>query len=347
MRIIIYPNYKKGENKFKELIQLIQGCKRYPEYSFEFVDDLSNIGEHAGESIMLANYYEDSMDSLELPIILFDRMDSVYVNRKCMRGINKSHVKMICKEYVMTEKKLYRNVYHKYRYHMEKYCKSVGILPEEINSKRKIEISESSLAKIQINSWNLFQYSFINPTMKSIKNSAVPEKDIDIFFVCHPHAELPALFHHRTLGQKTLKNIAKKHNYNISVEPLKKRDYISNLLRSKICIAPYGLGARVALDQMGLLSETIVIKPDMEFVKTEPNIYTSDLMEFVKCDWSDLEKIVVNLMDNYESYRKKAAARKAFVVDNYGEDYYIKKFINMLNKLNNNINEQNVYKLRE
>lgn len=82
---------------------------------------------------------------------------------------------------------------------------------------------------------------------------------------------------------------------------LKKEDYYSTLLNSKICISPYGYG-EVAIREIEAISTgCIIIKPTMENVKTSPDIY-QDKKTYISCkpDYSDLNEKVEMVLESYD-----------------------------------------------
>ena len=145
------------------------------------------------------------------------------------------------------------------------------------------------------------------------------------------HPGLNELYDHRVMGRNMIIKYSKTPDVVCALDSCKKSDYIEQLSRAKICVAPYGLGGRIALDQLGLLAEAIVVKPDMSYVYTEPNIYTDEYMEFVECDWSGLEDKITHILDNYDNYKEIALKRKE-QVKQFDKIYYGNCLINHLNR---------------
>jgi hypothetical protein len=75
------------------------------------------------------------------------------------------------------------------------------------------------------------------------------------------------------------------------------------LNRSKIAISPYGMGELCYRDLEAIQHGCIVIKPDMSQVITEPNLFIP-YETYIPCNvnYSDLNEIVTNILDNYNDY---------------------------------------------
>ena len=105
---------------------------------------------------------------------------------------------------------------------------------------------------------------------------------------------------------------------------------MDTIKRSKICVCPYGLGGRIALDQFALLAEAIVVKPDMSYMTTDPMIYTDKYMEFFTMD--NLKSVLANILGNYEKYNKLAKKRKKMVLK-FDEKYYADRFVETIQEV--------------
>jgi hypothetical protein len=75
------------------------------------------------------------------------------------------------------------------------------------------------------------------------------------------------------------------------------------LHRSKISISPYGMGELCYRDLESIQHGCIMIKPYMDFVITEPNLFIAN-ETYIPCkvDYSDLPDIVENILGNYQDY---------------------------------------------
>ena len=354
INILIIPNLKndKIDDRFKELFNLFKNSSKYNkkiysntlqniEYFYENSKELNENQllklkekiEIEKYDIILCNKINENIINLNKPIILCERYDSCTISKQTnLKYLENSNVKALFKEYVFKNKNNYYNYYIENRYHFH-------LLNKNKNNIKNKKINENIVNKIKCITWNLKQYSNIcNYNMRYINkyinlNNNV-NKSIDLFLVCHLHENKKILYEHRKKIINIIDKFSKKYKHiKIKTGKLEMNDYNDNLIKSKICIAPYGLGSRIALDQLGILAKTIVIKPPMNFVKSNPYIYkeTMDFFEYCDINWSNLENIILNILNNYERYRKIAENRRNKLLK-YNEEYYMNKMYHEIKK---------------
>ena len=93
------------------------------------------------------------------------------------------------------------------------------------------------------------------------------------------------------------------------------QEYYERMLNSKIIVAPYGYGEMAPRDLEAAMFGCVLIKPDMSYIDTIPNVFESD-KTYVSCkhDFSDLEEKIEMILLNYEDYYEMInAARTKFV----------------------------------
>ena len=306
LKIKIIPNLKNlnknyDDDRFKELVGIIKKSEKYNKL-ISFENEIEKV------EILLCNKYDDTISKLKkenpkLKIVICERYDS------CTLSLHTSleHVRevdAIFKEYVLKDRKHYTHEYVNNRYHF--------YLLEKDSKIKKKYLYQDDIDKIRCVPWNLKQYSNIcNKYMKTLQDSnpTMDDKTVDIFLVCHPHIKHRILYEHRMNAMEKLKVIAKKYDLKIVTEELTKREYNTELIKSKICISPYGLGSRIALDQFGLLAKTIVIKPPMGHIDTTPNIYEEEMFEYCDINFDNMEEIILKILNDYEKYFEIAEKR--------------------------------------
>lgn len=77
--------------------------------------------------------------------------------------------------------------------------------------------------------------------------------------------------------------------------------YLELMMRSKVVVAPFGYGEIAPRDLEAMIFKCILIKPSMDHITTEPNIY-DDGKTYISCrhDFSDLEDKVRYAVENYD-----------------------------------------------
>ena len=343
MNILFVPNInkKKKDNRLSSMIELCRKYKTdinhvvlYPSKTLNIEQVLETIRNN-NIQIIMCNYGEDYLIDIGLPIIILERLDSCTMTNKNKKYLNYSNVVAVFKEYVCSDLSEYKNKHIQNRLHYTNIVKAND--DSYINDSSSDECNKDiAYSKIVPVSWNLYQYSFVcNKTMETAKNSVLlKNKDIDVFFVCNPHRDHEILYEHRTSGQKILSTDERMKKYNILTDHINNRNVYKNMvMRSKICVCPYGLGARIALDQLSILSGCIAIKPDMSHVNTVPNVYKEGYYETVEINWSDLVDKICHILENWDNeYNEIAVKRRNEIIKNYDEQYYLNKYVESIHE---------------
>jgi len=100
-------------------------------------------------------------------------------------------------------------------------------------------------------------------------------------------------------------NIAKLNNgERVSIE-----EYYNRISSSKIMLAPYGYGEMAPRDIESAMFGAILIKPDMDYIDTIPNIF-EDNNTYISCkhDFSDLEDKINMVLNDYKNF--------SYIIDN-------------------------------
>lgn len=94
-------------------------------------------------------------------------------------------------------------------------------------------------------------------------------------------------------------NIAKLNNG----ERIPIEEYYRRTMNSKIILAPYGYGEMAPRDIEAAIFGSILIKPDMSYIETVPNIF-EDNVTYIACkhDYSDLQEKIELVLGNYKDY---------------------------------------------
>jgi hypothetical protein len=171
--------------------------------------------------------------------------------------------------------------------------------------------------------WNIHQYTMLHPRMQKLAAKPMPcpasngTRPVDVFFACNSHASCPPLHRHRLLGQVVAQGTfglgaPRPTRLRVVTERVAQCDYLKLLSGAKVCVAPYGLGERIALEQYALLLGVLVVKPRMAHVLCAPNIYTPDMMSFCDPTWRDLPDVLRHLLTHYDqTFASVARARRA------------------------------------
>lgn len=101
---------------------------------------------------------------------------------------------------------------------------------------------------------------------------------------------------------KNIKNISAVTGAGVS-----KRKFLNELEKSKVCFSPFGYGEVCWRDIEAILSGSVLLKPDMSHLITEPDLYRNEeTYVSVNWDFSDLEEKVHGLLEDRDRREKLA-----------------------------------------
>ena len=127
-----------------------------------------------------------------------------------------------------------------------------------------------------------------------------------------------------TLGDKY--NVAKL----IDGVRIPQQEYYNKMFNSKIIMAPIGYGEMAPRDIESAMFGSVLVKPDMSYISSEPFIYDDETYVAVKYDWSDLEEKIDGVLSDYSNVRER-------LVENmrrkYRESYDLKNLVMHIYKI--------------
>jgi hypothetical protein len=117
---------------------------------------------------------------------------------------------------------------------------------------------------------------------------------------------------------------------------LPQEEYYKKMFSSKIIIAPFGYGEMAPRDIESAIYGSILVKPDMSYIDSEPFIY-EDGKTYIACkhDYSDLREKIDYILSNYETLQPYFVdnMRKSFNI-NYHPINLVKYIYNLFLKQN-------------
>jgi hypothetical protein len=142
------------------------------------------------------------------------------------------------------------------------------------------------------------------------------------------------MYHLRKNIEPTLRRLEMTHRVVISNARVTPDEYYRELTSSKICISPFGYGEICWRDFEAVLCGSLVIKPDIGHVESNPDIFRPyETYVPVKWDFSDLEEKCAEYLADH-SKRQRVVARAFEVLDDfYKNDGFVKSVSDMLYKL--------------
>ena len=102
-------------------------------------------------------------------------------------------------------------------------------------------------------------------------------------------------------------------------------EYHQKMFNSKIVFAPFGYGEMAPRDLEAAMYGSILLKPDMGYIDTNPNVFVND-ETYIACkyDWSDVEDKIDYILSNYKELQP-------YLVENmrkrFSEEYSYEKLV--------------------
>ena len=138
--------------------------------------------------------------------------------------------------------------------------------------------------------WNLALDEPIIELFKRVKSVPFDAKDYDI--VCRASVRTNNwLYHLRGPVLAHIDALSKRFCVLAPQDRVARRQYWGEILRSKICVSPFGFGEVCWRDFEAIMCGALLIKPDMSHLKTLPDLFVPGVTYVpVRWDYADLEE---------------------------------------------------------
>ena len=181
--------------------------------------------------------------------------------------------------------------------------------------------------------WNVALDSNIVGLFAKETTQAKPmEKDVDIML----RGNVPKdwLFYLRKDIEPALEKLRSSFNVIVPRDRVSRDEYYREMMRSKICLSPFGYGEICWRDLEAILCGCLLIKPDMSHIKTVPNIFVANQTYVpVRWDYSDLEEKCTYYL-RHEVERSRIARAGFEVLEGYyGRKGFLTSFAEILGRL--------------
>ena len=294
------------------LTPIKRALKELEEYGYRFVDK-----DHDYD-IALANFYNFPkgfmLDTFlrkhnNPPIIIFD--ERVSAGRLPFWHLGYDQVLGYVKTSLLRDENLYNFKYPDASYHYHLMDK---LYNGQKSCGHRLHFDEKFFYKVHLG-WNLGLFDFFADTKPDFEQ----DKPIDIHFsvVTTPFFDRDDKYYilHRNNFVGEVSKIVSRYNLTTSglcgkrrMFPTLKleidREYHSLMRKSKICLSPFGDGEMCWRDFEAVVHGAILIKPDVSFINTWPDIYRPmETYVPVKLDLSDLEEVICTVINNYSKYK--------------------------------------------
>ena len=169
-------------------------------------------------------------------------------------------------------------------------------------------VAEDQLGKIAVG-WNV---ALDDPIRRLYARAAAVSKDIDV--VCRAGVDPRSwIYPLRAPVIAGLSSMKRAYRVLTPQERVPQAVYYEEMLRSRVCVSPFGYGEICWRDFEAVVCGCVLVKPDMSHVETEPDIFVPhETYVPVRWDYSDLVPALESLLGDsarLERIRASASAR--------------------------------------
>ena len=239
------------------------------------------------------------------PIIFFDGDDDVCIKQPRMLP----DVNLYVKKHVFADRRDYLKSYVGKSNLTDYVHRRFGFsFADDAYASEPEPVAEDQLEKI-VTGWNLALDSNILALYARVCAAPPPiERTVDVMFRgAIPNNWLRFL---RQDVEPSLLSLRSTFKVIVPTERVDKEGYYREMMRSRICLSPFGYGEICWRDFEAILCGCLLIKPDMGHLQTAPNVFQPNVTYIpIRWDFSDLaEKCAYYLARPDECRRVTAAA---------------------------------------
>jgi len=166
------------------------------------------------------------------------------------------------------------------------------------------------------------------------RNAAAAETERDIDVLCRaPVQPTSWLFPLRNLAVTKLEAMNGRFRVLAPRERVSPEEYWREMMRSRICVSPYGYGEICWRDFEAVIAGALLVKPDMSHVRTAPDIFVPGVTYVpVRWDYADLEEKCAQYLANENERRKIATAARAVLKESLQPEWFLDRFAQVLSR---------------
>ena len=319
----------------KNFSGLIYAQNILPQYSIE----LTTSSDYDYEFISHNNFVDSSLplkDSINKGLEYLDKKSGDYflfsgADSTSLLGVyevfEKSKAKFLFKKQILSQKD------YKIPTTINKWFFGNGSLLD-----KGYDIPDNIYSKIKLTGYNVAHNW---PHLHQLKQGDF-NRDIDVCAIyqgilnngCHDHEVQSDILYtkHRKSSWDELEKISNK--YNIVKGQSTPQQFVEIMKRSKLGISPFGMGELCYRDLELIQWGCLLIKPNMEKVITEPDFFKPMQTYIpVKPDWSDLNKVIEEVLGNYKDYSYIIENARKKLIEMYSYDNVCLHWYNFFSNL--------------
>ncbi len=132
----------------------------------------------------------------------------------------------------------------------------------------------------------------------------------------------------------SVQEMAVKYKVIASTKRVSQEEYYYELIKSKICVSPFGYGEICWRDFEAVLCRCLLVKPDMSHVKTEPDIFIPyETYIPVKWDFGDLQEKCIYYLEHKDEQTQIVEKAYQTLSNFYSNDMFLRKLQSIFERL--------------
>lgn len=160
----------------------------------------------------------------------------------------------------------------------------------------------------------------------SARNEVI-ERDIDVMCRASPGRHGTVMYAMRSPATAAIQRLEGRFKVLAPTRKVDQHEYYREMLRSKICLCPFGFGELCWRDFEAALCGCLILKPDMSHVETAPDIFLPH-QTYVPLAWdySDLEEKAAYYLARPQVLERIAGAAQRLVHEAMTEKWFLDRY---------------------
>jgi len=235
------------------------------------------------------------LESTQAPVIILERIDGAQLGTS-RRFLSHPKVLGVIKNTTFVDPQKHNQWGG--RHHVDIYRDTMG-LPKLENRIPNPQLTEKDLAKIELG-YSYCAYERLGACFDVPWKVEDTRPNVYCFMGTVNYGEESVTSHRRSLLTK-LSTFTDWPGICEGQRFVHNTEYANLLVKSKICVSPWGYGEACYRDYEALATGCIVIKPSNEYVKSDPDIFRDGSLISCSPDWRDLSSVIQNVLNHWES----------------------------------------------
>ncbi|MGY4827987.1 glycosyltransferase family protein [Sphaerotilaceae bacterium SBD11-9] len=282
----------------------------------------------AAEAERIVTHFAQALAGTDAKLVYFDGDDDLNVQWHSVL----SAVDLYVKKHVFADEQAYLKRYIGKSNLTDHVAREHGVSFAEDIIPRSGGLADAPLSKLHLG-WNIALDDKIFDLSQRVQGFPRPPRDIDIS--CRAYVQ-PTVWTHALRSGVLQRMEAMGDRFHILAprDRVSQEKYYEEMLRSKICISPFGFGELCWRDFEAILCGCLLVKPDMSHVKTRPDLFVPGVTYVpVRWDYSDLESQCAHYLGNEAERLKIVQRARETLVESLAPEWFLDTFTSLLSRL--------------